>query len=83
MDIIEKLYNEFLVSYYNGSNYSIYDCDYQLTKNRLENILLDKNITQDDVDFIYSLFSEIENKKLIEEIKEYLDFYFAGDLLES
>ena len=73
MDALEKYYQEYLLGYSQDSNWSNYDIDMQLTKDHIEDILEVGYMSDDDVEFIYSLLPDIENEGIREELKYFLE----------
>ena len=72
MDALERLYNEYLLDYAADSNCSIYDMDMQLTKDRIEEILLQGFVDYKDIPFLKSILPEIENIVIRNELEDFI-----------
>ena len=59
MEALEKYYQEYLWGYPNDVNWLDYDIEMQLTKDRIERILKVGYLSEDDIEFIYSLLPDI------------------------
>ena len=73
MEALEKYYKEYLWGYPNYVNWSSYDVDMQLTKDRIERILKVGYLSEDDIEFIYSLLPDIENEYIKEDLRCFLE----------
>ena len=72
MEALEKYYQEYLLGYSQDANWSNYDVDMQMTKDRIEQILEVGYLSNDDVKFVYSLLPDIEDETIRMELEYYL-----------
>lgn len=73
MEALERFYNEYLMGYSQDSNCEGYDIDEQMTKDRIESILVAGYMTEGDNEFIRSILPDIENESIRADIAEYLE----------
>lgn len=69
---LEKYYKEYLWGYTSDANTDTYDMDMQLTKDRIEQILKNRYILEEDIEFLKSLIPDIENNQIKSIFEEYL-----------
>jgi hypothetical protein len=73
MDALERYYQEYLLGYSQDANFGTYDVDMQMTKDRIENILQRGYIENDEIEYIRSLLSDIENDNIRTALEYYIE----------
>ena len=73
MEILEKFYTDYLMSYDQHSNCEGYDADAQLTRDRIEQILKKGYMDNEDIDFVRSIIPDIEDYWIRKDLEEYIN----------
>ena len=69
MEALEKYYQEYLWGYPNDVNWIDYNIEMQLIKDKIERILKVGYLSEDDIEFIYSLLPDIEDECIKEDLR--------------
>ena len=90
MEVLEKYYQEYLWRYPNDVNWIDYNIEMQLIKDKIERILKVGYLSEDDIEFIYSLLPDIEDECIKEDLRcffqkedNYTIYRYTGCLIIS
>ena len=73
MEALERLYSEYLIDCFDYSNYSDFDMDMQLTRDKVEKILERGYVKSEDISFLRSILNDIENIVIRTELEDFLN----------